>query len=327
MKKKILLVGNYYPSYGGISALMTNLANNLNHEGYSTKIYSLGKNKGILRLLNYIRLPLIILKFDIIHAHGCSSFGQIPIIVSYFFSLLFKKYFIVTFHGSVNGSEKVAQNIFFKKIMSKSVIITTPTEITSDIFTKSGFKSLAIPNILEDNIWKYRKRKSIEPKLICTRSKYNPKLVIDTFLDVKKIYPNASLIMLGEFIDKKIKKYAISFDSITIIDNVPRSEVYKYLNVSDIYLNSCSNDSFGYSIFEALLSGLAVVSIESPSLLKIFGKDVILFSSDTTTLAGEVLYLLQNQECVNLRVDKGLEICHRYTWNGLKNKWLPLYDY
>ncbi|MDD2549774.1 MAG: glycosyltransferase family 4 protein [Bacteroidales bacterium] len=324
-KGDILLIGNYYPTHGGISALIRNLKEGLMLEGYKVHIFPLGKKRGLVRLINYLKLPFVISKYPIIHAHGCSSLGQIPIISSYFISKILRKKFIVTFHGAVNNASTVANNVFFKKIMSKTVTITTPSEITANIFSDVGYNTVSIPNILEKDLWLFRKRNVIGPKMICTRSKYNPKLVIDTFNGVKKVYPNASLIMLGNFQDDKMRQYAKQFNSISLIGNVPRDEVYKHLNASDIYINSCNNDSFGYSIYEALSAGLAVVSIESPELLANIGNDIITFSSNTETMEESISTLIKNQNKTIERISKGYNLYSLGTWDYLKSKWENVY--
>jgi glycosyltransferase involved in cell wall biosynthesis len=323
--KGILLVGNYYPSKGGISALIRNLAKGLSSDGYKVEIYSLSHGNIFKRIIKYLKLLFVIRRFEIIHAHGCSNLGQIPIIASYVLSVILRKRFVITFHGSIDNSSIVANNLFFRKLMSRKVIITTPSVITSKSFSDVGYQTVYIPNIVENDSWDFRKRDSISPKMICTRSKYNPKLVIDTFIGVKKQYPDATLIMLGEFLDEKIQEYASQFESIFIVGNVPRKEVYRFLNMSDIYINSCSNDSFGYSIYEALSVGLAVVSIESPSLRDSVGEEIIEFSFNTETLESAVFNVLKNQSTTIQRIEKGYELYAMFTWNMLKKFWLDVY--
>jgi len=322
----ILQVGNYYQNAGGISALMRNLSENLKNEGYNVKIFSLGGNYWFFRIIQYLRLPFSVRKFKIVHAHCCSSNGLLPAIASYFITLCLNKKCIITFHGAVDNAEKVANNFFFKNILSKKVVITTPTDINANQFKKNGFNSIGIPNIIDINNWIFKERTIIKPLFVCSRSKYNSKLVLDTFFNVLKKYPNAELIMLGEFDNTESLDIARKCKSIKITGNIERKEVINYLNYCDVYINSCDNDSFGYSIYEAISCGLAIVSSESPALLEAIGSDIVFFSKEKDDLSKTIFEILNNQQKTMECIVKGRNKILSFTWHNLKNKWIDTYN-
>lgn len=322
----ILQVGNYYQTSGGISALMRNLTAGLNNEGYHVKIFSVGGNSWFFRIIQYLKLPFIICKFKIIHAHCCSNIGLLPAIISYLFSLVLTKKFIITFHGSVDNAENVANNFFFRNVLSKNVIITTPTDINAEKFKYVGFNAIGIQNIFDLNGWIYKERTIINPLFICSRSKYNSKLVLNTFFKVLLKYPKAELIMLGEFDNKESLDIAKKCKSIKITGNIEREKVVNYLNTSDVYINSCNNDSFGYSIYEAIACGLAVVSVESPSLQKDIGNDIVLFSDDSINLSETIFEALNKQQKTIERIEKGGNKARSLSWNNLKKQWIDIFN-
>lgn len=323
-KNKILIVGNYYHEKGGISALIRNLYFGLSNENIKVKIYSVGGSSIINRSFKYFKLPICILKSNIIHLHGCSSFGLLPVIIGYLIASFFRKKTIITYHGSVENVNKVANNIFFKKIINRNTLITTPSKNNSEVFRSLGFKSVFIPNIFDIQNWPYKKRELISPTFICTRSRYNPKIVIDTFLKINESFPNAKLKMLGNFNDLGAFAKASKYQNIELIEELPRNKVLMELNSCDIYINSCNNDSFGYSIYEAISCGLIVVSVNSPSLLDNLGDNIILFSDDDK-LSNIISYILNNQAEAQQRIKKGLESINALSWNFLKNKWFVAY--
>lgn len=323
-KVKILLVGNYYPDKGGISALIGNLFYGLKENGEIVSIHSVGGH-GIRRFIKYLKLPVAIFKSNIIHLHGCSSWGLMPVIIGYSLGTILRKKMIVTYHGSIANVFEVSQNFFFSKIVKKTTLITTPSKSNSDIFHRLGFRSMFIPNIFDSHNWPFKERNEIAPTFICTRSKYRPQIVIDTFTILEEHIPEAKLKMLGEFNDPTVFGQASLRKNIEIVAEVPRNMVSAYLNSCDIYINSCDNDSFGYSIYEAISCGLIVVSVHSPSLLDSLDHDVILFS-DETKLSDSILYILENQNEAKLRIKNGKESISALSWNALRDKWLSAYS-
>lgn len=316
-------MGNYYSNKGGISALIRNLFNGLSENGEEVAIHSVG-GRGVQRFIKYLKLPYAIFNATIIHLHGCSSWGLLPVIAGYFFGSIFRRKMVITYHGSTENVLEVSKNFFFNRIVSRTTLITTPSKSNSEIFHNMGFRSMYIPNIFDDYNWPFKERSEIAPTFICTRSKYRPQIVIDTFTSIEERIPVAKLKMLGQFNDSSAFGQVSLKRNIEVVEEVPRSMVSTYLNSCDIYINSCDNDSFGYSIYEAISCGLIVVSVHSSSLLDSLGNDVILFS-DENKLSDSIFYILENQNEAKLRIAKGRKVIGSYSWSVLSNKWLSAY--
>jgi len=248
----------------------------------------------------------------------------LPVIAGYFFGSIFRRKMVITYHGSTENVFEVSHNFFFNRIVSRTTLITTPSKSNSDIFYNMGFRSMYIPNIFDAHNWPFKERNEIAPTFICTRSKYRPQIVIDTFTSVEEQIPEAKLKMLGQFYDPTAFGQASVRKNIEIVTEVPRHMVSTYLNSCDIYVNSCDNDSFGYSIYEAIACGLIVVSVHSPSLLESLGNDVILFSDDNK-LSDSIFYILKNQDEAKLRVTRGKKFISKLSWSVLSKRWHSAY--
>ena len=75
---KILLISNYKAGIGGINAQMDILRDYINHEGYDVSIFST-KGNVVKRLWTFIELIWVARKYDVLHIHGCSAWGMLPV--------------------------------------------------------------------------------------------------------------------------------------------------------------------------------------------------------------------------------------------------------
>ncbi len=133
-------------------------------------------------------------------------------------------------------------------------------------------------------------------------------LVLDAFPIVLEELPSAHLIIAGSgeddaVIQQKIEKLNIS-EHITRIPWVNRDELIKLLSASDIFLYPSLpyrgwEEQFGYSMAEASLMGLPVISTRSGSIgdVVLDGKTGILVTPDNASVLGDaMIYLGKNKE-------------------------------
>jgi glycosyltransferase involved in cell wall biosynthesis len=325
-KPKILMVANYRANIGGISALVENLSWGLIKEGYKVNIHSI-TGSIIRRIWAYIRLFFKIWKFEIIHAHGSSYFGFLPVFVSTIASSLFRKPIIVTYHGSVvNAISFIRRSFLVRYVTRKAVLIITPIEETALCFRQFEIKSAAIPNIFNSSMWAYRQRKVIKPKLIWTRNTYKPELAVEAFKIVKEKHPEATLVMCGKSATRNYLSKYKDTDGLSLKSFVPRKDLSLILDECDVYLNTIGEDSFGYSIFEAVSAGLICVSVPSPALEE-YLDDAIYFSDsmDHKDVANQIIYALENQKETLEKIAIGKNKVREFSVNRIIPIWENLY--
>jgi glycosyltransferase involved in cell wall biosynthesis len=207
-------------------------------------------------------------------------------------------------------------------------VVTTPFEGTAFLFKVHGVPTVAIGNILELKGWPYRERIEFGPRLVWTRNLYRPELAIEAFRLLSGQYPEATLTMCGKGARAdRLREYK-DLPGLALVGFVPRSLLGEILDQNDIYINTMANDSFGYSVFEAMAMGLAVVSVPSQALENLAGPEVIAFSDDDSpgSLARATADLLADQEEMRRRVARGRRVVKQFTWSKLYPAWQSVYD-
>lgn len=326
MKKKILLVANYYEERGGISASVENLYKILKTKKYNISLFSLGHKIKIYRIPKYLKLIFTIPKFNIIHCHGSSYLGFIPVFFSAVIAFIFKKKIIITYHGATDKYLFVKNSLLLKIIKKNIIAVITPSRTTVEFFKDFEFKSFYIPNIIDKNRWIFEKRKKINPKIVCTRSNYNTKELLEIFLLLKKRYKNLEFNLFGGITNINLLKKIKKTKSIVYRGQIRRNELSKELAKSDIYLNLLSIDSFGYSIFEAMACGLSIVSVKSKSFNDY--KDIINFPKrdNILSIVDTIKDIIENQERSIEKTNKSLKIIQNFSSEKIYCLWDKLYS-
>lgn len=327
-KKRVLMVANYYPNTGGIEASLVALADLLREQNYEVDIHDVG-NKLYTRPLKYLRLIFRIRTYDIVHSHGSSGVGFIPALIATVAGWIWRKKTVVTYHGSVQGNDTFIRHGHVIRVVAKLAgFITTPFGGTGTSFELFGRKAYEIPNILNASVWRFQHKDTIKPKLLWTRSSYSPEFLIEMFTELKRKLPEATLTMCGlkaGYVQQLSEEY--QGKGLTLLGKIQHDELGKIINQHDILINNVGIDSFGYSIYEAAASGLAVASVESPSLRYYIG-DAINFSAESTpiSLAETVYSLVKNQEITLRKIDIGRNLIKNFDSTQVWTKWKEIYE-
>ena len=234
---------------------------------------------------------------------------------------------VLTYHSSPTTKSFVQRSWMTRLAVEHYSIVTTPFELTAEMFSDFGVRTEAIPNIISIDNWPFRQRRQFEPKFVWTRNTYFPELAVSAFKLVMSQYPDATLTMCGKAAKPNGQFGDLQQPGLDLMGLVPRSKLVEILDRSDIYLNTMGTDSFGYAVYEALAMGLIVVSVYSESLDSIVGSDVIYFSDDDTpqSLADSILQTLSNQEETIRRTSLGKDIVGRLDWANLYQRWKAIY--
>ncbi|MBL7849450.1 MAG: glycosyltransferase family 4 protein [Cyclobacteriaceae bacterium] len=158
---------------------------------------------------------------------------------------------------------------FCRIIFSSAKWVVSPSKYLYSFFGEQGISNLQyIPNPVRLAICPFSVRALPRPRLLWVRSFheiYNPLLAVEVFHELKKVYPNATLAMIGPAKDDTLEQ-CISFCKSKSLTNVhfpglmakeawiQRSAEY------DIFINTARFDNIPVSVMEAMALGLPVVS-------------------------------------------------------------------
>ena len=330
--KKILLISNYRANVGGISGQVELLKYYLSNEGFEVEIFN---TKGSLwyRLGLFYRLRKVGKLYDVFHIHACSKLGFLPAIVGIKVGKKLQKKIVLTYHGGGAAT-------FFKKHIRlvRKYLLQTDSNIVLSGFLGNIFQQYDIPYVIIPNIIKfkdqYKERDIIHPNFISIRSLtslYNIECILRAFEIVKKRITNATLMIVGDGCSRlELEQYveAHQLEDVTFVGKVKNSDIYHFLDQSDIMLSSPREDNMPVSLLEGMNAGLLVISSNVggvPYMIEDH-KNGLLFESDNDKMLSEkMIWAVTHQDDVKLMMKEGSHFVKDYKWESVRNKILAQY--
>ena len=350
--KKICLVSEFPPPAGGIAQQAIILYDNLVQEknlqivkvgenDYKGSVFAFFEHVRIVRTIValiyfYSKLIVKIPRADLIHVFASSYLNffifSSPAIL---FSKIMNKKVVLHYHGG-------AADEFFSRWWNLVRIplnyadeIVVPSGFLLAVFQKFGLNPIIIPNILNLDVFKYRKRMCLEPKFISTRhlrKEYNIQCLIKAFSIVNKEYNDAEFLIVGDGPQKnELKVLAEELgcgQSVKFLGRVPNEKIAELYNVSDFALNASDIDNLPVSILEAFASGCIVVSTKAggiPFIVKHRKSGFLVELGDYVNIAREVKWALEHQEETIRIVQNANNDIKQYSWDSVKPLILGLY--
>lgn len=331
---KVLFVTNFKPGRGGISGQVEFLDKYLKQEGIETSIFST-KGSPFYRLKAFFELKKVSKEYDVIHAHGCSGTGMIPIVFSVIAGRRNKKRVVATYHGGEAGTFFRKHSRFVKKYLTKTNANIVLSGFLAKVFDDYQIPYMVIPNIVELDANAFRERETIEAKFVSVRTLsplYNIECIIKAFEIVKGKLPDANLTIVGDGPSRQKLEQMVADNNIkdvTFSGRVPNSDIYKYLDDSDVMLSSPRIDNMPVSILEAFNAGLLVISSNVGGVPYMIedGRNGLLFKSDNhEMLAGKMLEAIENAEKSKEMIRNAKNCVSDYSWEKVRDKLFKAYN-
>ena len=221
-----------------------------------------------------------------------------------------------------------------RRVLKETDRLVVPSGYLVDVLREFGLAAQAIPNIVDVSQFSFRVRWPLRPHLVCTRgfhSYYCVDLVVLAFAEVQKAFPDAQLDLVGggpleadiRNLVRKMKLTGVDFKGVAA-----RSEIGRFYDEADIFINASRLDNMPVSVLEAFASGMPVVSTEPEgmSYLVEHGRTGLLSKpGDATALAQNVIRLLQDPELAERLVSNASQEFRRYSWPVVREQWLEVY--
>ena len=304
----------------------------LRKEGYKVKTASTRNNKA-LRLAEMLGL---IAKYKnttdivLIDTYGAMNFYYAYLVGKT--CALFDLEYIPILHGGnlpdrLENSQKFSQSLF-----GNSKVNIAPSRFLHDIFKSHGFENTQIiPNAINTDKYPFQKREKFRPKLLWVRrfqKRYNPLMALNVLSKLQKIYPNASLCMVGPEKDGTMaacKKLAKKFDLDVRFTGKLRKKHWAELSRNyDFFINTTSIDNTPISVIEAMSLGLTIISTDvggMPMLIDHNYDGILVPEEDENVMVKEISEIIENPEkgqglCLHAR-----EKVESFDWNSIKGEW------
>lgn len=330
---KILQIANYVDGVGGISVQVKLIRDHLMAEGYSCGIFST-KGSIVKRLLSPILLFIKGREYDVFHIHASSNRGFFPAIIGVSVGVLLRKRTVLTYHGGGVAEFLQRRAKLVRFFLTKTNVNIVLSGFVGSVYDKYYIPYVIIPNIVELQNDVYKRRKEIKPRIISIRSltdTYNVICTLRAFQKVLNHYPDAHLLIVGDGPQRKeleefVKENAIQ--NVVFVGRVNNSEIYDFLNQSDIMVSSSRFDNMPVSVLEGFNAGLLVVvsKVGGVPYMVRDGENGLLFSSDNDEeMAAKIIWALGHQDQTLQMIEVGHQDVNHYSWNSIKESLFQAY--
>src|SRR6476619_2960905 len=219
--------------------------------------------------------------------------------------------------------------------LQRADAVATPSRYLVDVFARFGIQAESIANFVDPEAVRYRRRDVLKPVFLSNRnfqSLYNIPCVLRAFARIQEQRPEARLIVVGSGPEgERVHALAreLSLRNVDFVGAVKPTEMGRYYDEADVYLNASDIDNMPNSIIESFACGLPVVTTRAggiPYVVEHERNGLLVDCGDHAALADAALRLLDDPALAHRLMDEGLSDVKRlYTWEAVGEGWAALY--
>lgn len=333
--RRVCLLAPYPPRKGGVTVQTQLLADALEREGATLLKVDTNLQKLRFPVLGTpirlaaqpwvvaFRLLMALPKCEVLHIQAAVNWGYLPALIGVPLARLFGRRSVMSFQSGLGPVFMDRFGWLVKMPFLYADVTTVCTRELHEEFGKRGFDTVLMHNLYESEIFKYRERTRVEPKIVWTRSfekLYDPWSAIKTFEIVKREYPEATMTMTSTGpLWSPIKDYVDSngIKGIDLPGRVPTERVSELMTEASICLNTTQQDGLPTALLEAGACGLAIVSTNAggiPSLLKDGVSGLLVNVGDYEAMAAAVVRFVREPDLALRLGDGAREAVKDYSW-------------
>ena len=224
-----------------------------------------------------------------------------------------------------------------RRVLKRATFLIAPSEFLAETFREKGLEVHIIPNVVDINNYRFRKRASIRPNLIWMRSFheiYNPEMAVEVLKRLKVAKGNSTLVMAGpdkgklDEVKMRVHDLGLS-DSVRFEGFLDKVGKIREFSVADIYLNTNRIDNMPVSVIEARAFGLPVVSTSVGGLRYVIENEIdglLVDDDDADGMAEAVLRLLNDKELTQKISGNGRQAAERCSWESVREEWMKVLE-
>jgi L-malate glycosyltransferase len=222
-----------------------------------------------------------------------------------------------------------------KFVLARVDRIVAPSGYLVDVFREFGLRSVVVPNLVDLSQFQYRERKPLRPHLVCTRGfqeYYSVDVVVKAFAEVKKQYPDARLALVGGGpLENEIRRLVadLKLSGVDFTGVASRSNIGKYYDDADIFINASWLDNMPVSVIEAFGCGTPVVTTSPESMPYLVENErtgLLSAVGDENALSANVIRLLRDPDLAVRLAQNAYEESRKYTWDVVRGQWIEVYQ-
>lgn len=332
-KCKVIFIGNFLSKTNGTKGVSEHLAENLRTKDIEVSLVSRFENK-FLRLLDVV-ISLVFGNYKKVHIDVFSGNSFVLAEIASFLGRFRRKSILLTLHGGRLVEFSVENKTRLKKLFVRANLIQTPSRFLQQHFISEGFDIEYLPNSIVSENFEFNRERVKPFSILWVRSFspiYNPLVPVKILINLLKIFPDATLTMVGPdqgLLDEVIEYSVISGvrSKIEITGKVENSELYRYYQSHSVYINTTSYESFGVSLVEAASCGIPIVSnnVGEISIIWKDGRNILLVEdNDIQSYVLHISELFTNGEFYKAISNTARENIRKFDWELVKMKWIEI---
>ena len=245
------------------------------------------------------------------------------------FARTFSKNFATKAECIITPSKKTEKYLKYKcKVKNKSLYII-PTGIDIAKFDKSNFP--------EENRNKIKESLGIKPdeKVILLLGRIAEEKSVDVVMNsIPKVFdtiPNVKFLVVGDGPSKEdlveMSKNLNISDRVVFTGKVPWTDVPKYYNIADVFVNASLTETQGLTFIEAMAAGVPVVAKFAPNLTEFIthNQNGLLIKRDID-LSNAIISVLTNDVLSAKLSENGFNTANKYSVEEFGDKLEMLYS-
>jgi glycosyltransferase involved in cell wall biosynthesis len=250
---------------------------------------------------------------------------------------LFKKKVILNYHSGEADDHLTRWRRVVKPIIRLADEIVVPSEYLKEIFARHGFSARVISNSIDLQRFVMSRNVSLSNdtlKILCTRNfeaHYRVDLVIDAFREVKNRVPDATLTLIGDGsqrgqLEQLVQQHGLR--GVRFVGSVANSEIHKFYQNANLYMNASVVDNMPLSLMEAMASGLLVVSSDAggiPYFIKNDHNGILVPCNNPMALANATIKIYRDRDRWNRIQANALQDSQAFGSDVVCRSWEKLY--
>lgn len=312
---------------------------------YEADIFSTRGNV-IERIGLFFKLLWVAGVYDILHIHGCSERGMLPILYGVIAGKIWRKRIIITYHGGGAEDYFSKHGAFARRWLCRADKVIVLNGYLEKVFGEYNIPCVVIPNMISlPDIKRTHEWNPEAPRFISVRhlrELYNIPCILRAFRQVQQQIPDAGLTILGSGPQlEELQQYVRENDlkHVTFAGQVPNEEMNRYLAEHDIFLSAPRVDNMPVSVLEAMNAGVLVISSrvggvpymiehQKTGLLFDSGQEsgIRIQDSVVSELAKEMLWAAEHREESLKIIEAARKEVKRYSWENVQKQILPMYN-
>jgi glycosyltransferase involved in cell wall biosynthesis len=273
-------------------------------------------------------------KADVVHVFSASYFSfllaPLPAVLV---ARLFGKPVVLNYRSG-QAPDHLKRSAIARTTLRSVEQNAVPSPFLHDVFAGFGIRSEIIPNIVDLERFRFRRRQPLHPRILSTRNfepLYNLPCTLRAFRAVQDRHPEATLTLVGAGSqDPEIRRLAdeLRLQHVTFAGRVAPEEIWRYYAEADVYLQTPNIDNMPTSVLEAYASGCPVVATRAggvPAILTDEVHGLLVPCGDHDAAAAAILRLLDDPSLACRLADAAFASCARYQWSSVRSQWLALY--